>query len=418
MQLIEKFGKIDLKPLVLCGDVRFVEDFIKKYNDTLQLFAVASFYPEDIENQSFAEKYKIKTLYFDDGCFNDCRYIICSDFSSFFTYFTQSGKREYIDFVSSSLVDAWINEKSVVLMMGTELLRQVKRFLELSEKFLSNNSIVYFEDCNVKKQSAIDGLDKWVEYLHVARWADYYYYSSSEKKGYSNRILNEKMLKRECETYSLADHGFRGFFPQFDEDRNVFSDYFYREYDRADINYNIIIGNKTDRVLETLCRQGLSEAAICRTVLEQDCISRYEVSQKLDAELTRIEQCEKTDSIKLYDFLINHLNNNLCRNLEEWNEPVVSYFANAILGIMGYDELTLDNATLQTIIDCSSGYEALIYHSVQDKMMIPIKDKYKVVTFYDSWIMDEEEYIHYVVRQMILARNLKEITGFVKADMG
>ncbi|MBO4981792.1 MAG: hypothetical protein J6C84_07855 [Lachnospiraceae bacterium] len=411
MKLNTVCGNIIEREIVLYGDSEEIGNFLERYQSVLKIKAVITDHKKEVKLQSYMVA-GVKTILVEDMVFEEELIIVCdrTRFGTLLRRLKHLGKVEYRDFISQELVEALVYQKDLLVCMGTQLLGQVCALLEQGSQAPDKYSILYYIESDIWEQY----MNRLQEYMHVCRWCDVYVYSSCEKERFPFKILGKNALSPQCRVITVSDHGFGGYFPQIIRNRDIFSDFMLRERERLDLNYETFAFSRVDKEIERFCKEKRSVEDIVAQVLDTDFYSREEVKKYFDLEVKRLKTMEASDDIRLGDFIQAHQKECLCRNLNEWNEPVVSYVTDELLERLGLPGVSLNKVERQNLIEQNSGSEILIYPSVQKALGLEeelTNKKYRVTTYYHVRYMLKEEYVRFLAEYLYRAMDLMQLMG-------
>ncbi len=416
MNINEICGNIKEREIVLYGEQEEIYCFIERYQYVLNIKAVMTEHKKEVKLQAYAD-FGIKTILVENMILNTELIVICDKvkFGTLVKRLEGVGKTEYEGFISHELVDALIEKKSLMICMGTQLLEQVSRFFDYCPELKEKYSVIYYPENDIWERHT----NRMPEYLHVCRWCDVYVHSSCEKERFSLKVFGKNELKSNCRIITVADYGFAGYFPQIIRDREDYSDFFLRQRERFDFSYETIAFARTDKEIEELCRKNEDVNKITEKLMKNNYFSAQSVSDYFVDELRRFSQLEKMDDIKLGDFIGQHKEEILCRNLNEWNEPVVSFVTEKVLQILGLPKLSIGIADRKKLIEENSGSEIPVYPSVKAALNLRgIENKqYRIVTYQSVKYMSEEEYIRFAVEYLYKAMELIQIMGIEEENV-
>jgi len=201
-----------------------------------------------------------------------------------------------------------------------------------------------------------------------------------------------------------------------DGNRDVLSNYMFREHERLEMSYEILAFSRVDHELEMRCQNREEKEQIIRRLLDDDFYSKEFVNEYFSMELERFRELEVNDDICLGDFISQNYKKSLCRNLNEWNEPIVTYVTEQLLGCLNLKSIKVDKNIVQDVIEDQSGSEIPIYPSVIKHLELyeQTAKKYKVTTYYKTRYMDLEEYMEFLVDYICKANELIEYAGMNK----
>lgn len=411
-KIIKRCGNIQKRSIILYGEYEEIKYVINRYNELLNIKIVATDYKDDVKKQPY-DSWGINCVLFEDVQYDEELIIICDKkkFGVHKRYLWHRGLEEYKDYISAELIDSLLYQKKLFLFMGTHLIRQVYQLLEESKHISEKYSIVYYSEKELKEAY----MNRFQEYMHMARCCDVYVRSSCQEKQYYLKILNSAQLSKDCKIITISDYGFGGYFPQIINDRDVISNYLLRGRERLDMSYETLALSRVDKEMEELCNEGILVADIVKKLMNKSYFEKTYILNYFRDEIQRIKLLEIDDDIRLGNFIELHAKECLCRNLNEWNEPVVTYVAKELCHILGLsDDLPMDQEEREKMIEEGSGSELLIYPCVAAALDLneTIQNKkYKVVTYYDVKYMSTEEYIQYLATYLCKAIDLLRYTG-------
>lgn len=411
MKLVESLGDIHKREIYIYGDTEETEEFIKDYNNMLCIKKVITDHKNEVILQQYKD-YGIETALMDNIIFKEELIVICDsvNFDGDAKRLRHLGKKEYADYVSKELIDCLLYGKKLMVCMGTQMIHQTLLLLKEHIELQKNYHIVFFQEDTISEPY----MNRLQEYIHVCRVCDVYIHSSCEKEKFSYKVRGKKTLKFDCKIISIADYGFAGYFPQYDRNRDIYSDFLLRERERVQPNYETIAFGRKEQELEAKCLQKQKAEDIANDLLREEYFSRDFVLQNFEKEIKRFKELEKSDSIKLGNFIANNCHRCLCKNLNEWSEPVISYIAEAILKELDMPDLKIPVEDRQKIIEQETGSEFLIYPSVQVALQLreQLKNKkYRVTTYYKVRYLKEREYLTFLAEYCLAAIDLVEHMG-------
>lgn len=410
MNLSQICGDIKKREIVLYGNGDEIKKFLDKYVSVLKIKCVITDYKEEVKIQEY-EKWGVATCLLESSSLHEELIVICNhaDFEVLQKRLTHIGKKEYSEYISSGLIEALVYHKKLFVGMGTQLIEQMCLLLSHSKEIAETYSILYFAESEILEVFK----NRLQEYKHVCRFCDVYVRSACEKQQFEQKIVKENILQPQCKVITVADYGFSGYFPQVEKKRDRISDYLLRERDRLDMSYETLAFSRTDYEILKLCEVGLGIEEIVSQLLNEDYYTYEEVNNNFVKEVQRFKEKEKDDDIKLGDFIESHKKQCLCRNLNEWNEPLISYVVQKVVEILELPDLSLAVAERERLIEENSGGEILIYPSVQKHLDLEECQKnneYRVKTYRNIRYMSTEAYMHYLVTYTCKAKELMQYT--------
>ena len=226
MNIRELCGNITEREIWLYGDQEVVKVFLEKYIHVLKIQGVITDYVDEVRIQPYTE-WGIQARMTEEVPFLKGQLIVVCHRNRFRTLrwrLLYMGRREYEDFISSSLIDSLLYNKQLLVCMGTQLMSQICMVLERSREITGKYSIVYYAESNLMEPYR----DQSQEYIHAARCCDVHIRSDCEKDRYELKKLSNGILSDTCKQIVVADYGFFGYFPQIERDRDRISDYLLR----------------------------------------------------------------------------------------------------------------------------------------------------------------------------------------------
>ena len=131
-------------------------------------------------------------------------------------------------------------------------------------------------------------------------------------------------------------------------------------------------------------------------------------------EIRQFEQMENNTDIRLAGYIREQHTECLCRNLNEWNEPVIFYVYKAILEILNIHSTTIVKDKRILILENNSGSELPIYPSVQKALGLSEtlrNKKYRIVTYNNIEYMTLDKYLYFLTDYLYKAIDFVEFTG-------
>lgn len=415
MNMKDLCGDIRKREIWLYGNQKQIHAVLHKYSEVLNIKGVVTEYRDEVKLQPYA-KWDIQTEMMESATITADQLIVVCDRGNFHTLrlrLLYLGKQEYRDFISSSLVDCLLYGKQLVVCMGTHLISQVCTLLESNKMFSEKYCVVYYDESNLMEPYA----NHLPECKHLAKCCDLYIRSECEKERYPIKVLGADTLAETCRVITVADYGFAGYFPQIEKNRDRISDYLLRAYIRLNMSYETVACAREDKELLKLCKEGKAEEDIVQTVGDLAFYSQESICAFFDNEVKRFKKLEKKADIKLGEFIEAHRGKLLCRNLNEWYEPVVSYVADEILKCLGLPALDMGIQDRERLLEDACGSDILVYPCVRMALGL-IEDteekKYRVVTYRSVKYMTWDEYVRYTVQHLYRAIDIMEFTGMDK----
>ncbi len=414
MNIRQRCGNIQQREISLYGDQNEIEIFLEKYSNVLNIQYVLTDHRDEVRLQSYV-KWDVKTVMMEQAELSENSLIVICSRNKFDTLkrrLCYMRKEEYKDFISQELVESLLHGKKLIICMGTQLLEQVYVLLTNSEYVCREYDIVYYPESNLREVYK----DRMVEYAHVSRYCDVYIRSACEKEQFPLKIIDTDIKNSDCKIITVADFGFGGYYPQIINNRDEISTYLLRGYARLPMSYETLAFSRTDKEIVNLCQQGVSEEDIVETLLNPKFYSNEAVQNYFHEQVERFRTLEKAADIRLGGYISQNKEEYLCRSLNEWNEPVISYVIERLSALIDLPELDMDQNRRIQLLEENSGSEILIYPSVQRALGLEelLKNKkYKVVTFYQSRHMIAEEYLRFMVEYLY---KVKDIVRFTHMD--
>ena len=411
MEISTVCGNIREREIVLYGCPEEITPFLESYRKELTIKYAVTDHKQEVKLQQYA-KWNVETGLLDNIVLEDELVIICGEeyFGLYIRRLLHLGKREYYDYISRDLAQSMIEEKKILICMGTQLIGQLCVLLQADCKITEDYYIVYFPESELREAYR----NRYLEYEHICRWCEIYIRSSCEKTNFYRKLLRKDVFQPHCRMITVADYGFGGYFPQVERNRDKYSDYLIRERDRLRMSYETLFLSRTDQIMENCCLKGDDIDAIVKRITEGHCFSADYVLDYFKQEIERFRSLEVHDDIQLSDFIEQHREENLCRNLNEWNEQIVLYVAGEILKRIGLEGLTFDVEESRHLLEEASGTELLIYPEVREAlgMSESLKDKkYRLTTYYSVKYLNMAEYVEYIATQMYKAMDIMQFTG-------
>lgn len=407
MDIMDIIGDIKKRKIVLYGDREEILVFIQKYGSKVYIKQVITDFPDEVKWQTYGE-WGIKTYLFDDVAFEDELIIICTHkrYNTFERRLLHSNRVEYRDFISQELVDGLLYGKKILVCMGTNRMKQIADTLPMIREVETQYSVVFFAENEMLKIYK----NRIQEYKHVCKLCDVYIRSSCEKSLYGLKICCEKDLKPGCRIITVSDYEFTAYYPQISNNRDTYSNYFFREHERLDMDYDTLAFSRQDYIIENLCKENDSEENIANEILREDFFQEEEILSYFNDKLTSFLEKEKDDDIKIGSFIKENYRKCLCRNIDEWSSPVIIYVIDKILKKIGFDNIILNEKIIQDKIEEQSGSEMLIYPSVSKYLELDLEDSkmYKIKTYYTTRYMNAYGYTRYHIKYLKKAMELTD----------
>lgn len=407
MNIRELCGNIRERKIMLYGTNDDVVSFLEKYHDRLNIQGVLVEHRDEYRIQPY-RKWNLDAIMFENADIaKEHLIVICcpGKFGSLSKRLGYMGREEYKDFVSMELVDTLLYGKKLMVCMGTHLMQQISNVLESSVPFKQQYSVICYRECELLHPY----MNRIIEYKHVGKYCDVYIRSACEKDKFMLKILDSELLNQECQVIKVADFGFGGYYPQLTNDRDCISRYLLRGHHRLPQSYEIWAMSRTDKEIVNLCKQGVEINAIQTKIMADNYFDSEYIETHFMHELERFKQLEEGLDITLSAYIESHKRKALCRNLNEWNEPLISYVIEKISERIALPDLELSKQQREDIIENCSGSEIFIYPCVKKVLGMEEdsdKKEYKVVTYYQERYMKLEEYVVYMITYLYKAIDL------------
>lgn len=400
------------KKMVLYGTPEENIIFLKKYGDALQICTAVTDLLDEVRLQPYAA-WGVETVMLGNAeGLEDCLFIICSidRFQMLQLRLQFLGKREYQDYISSELVETLLHGKKLMVCMGTQLLGQVSLLLQNDAEFCRHYDVLYFAESELLEPYR----NRRPEYFHVLRYCSVHVRSACEKERFSMKLPPDALFPPECVQITVADFGFGGYFPQVTRNRDRISDYLLRKYQREDMDYEVLAFSRTDVEIEKFWKKKVPEELALEQLLDESYFAEETVQRYFEEEMTRFAELEKTTDIGLNGLMANSGGMCLCRNLNEWREPMVSYVAACLLDKLHISGITMGKAEREKLLEENGGSEIPIYPSVQKALGLKAglrNKRYKMVLYYDVKYMTLEEALRFTIHYTYKAGELLAFTG-------
>ncbi|MCH5275692.1 MAG: hypothetical protein J1E65_07615 [Lachnospiraceae bacterium] len=389
-----------------------VKAFLDKYKTELKICGVITEYMDEVRVQPYKE-WNLQAELMNKNIFQEGQLIIVCHRNEFHVQrwrLLYLGFREYEDFISGSLIESLLYNKNLMLCMGTHLISQVCLLFQNCKEITGKYSIVYYAESDLMEPYR----NQYAEYVHVARYCDIYIRSDCEKESFRLKVLNSKAFTENCKVITIADYGFAGYFLQIERNRDRISDYLLRGYERLNMSYETVACAREDKEILKLCKEGKSEEDIVQTVGDMKFYSQECVNAYFDSEVERFKRLETNADIKLSGFIEANRGKLLCRNLNEWHEPVVSYVVDEILKRLELPSLNIGTQDRERLLEDFCGSDIPVYPCVKEALGLTEdieETKYRVVTYFGVRYMTWDEYVRYTVQYLRQAIDIMAFTG-------
>ena len=412
MDIKQVCGDIRRREILLYGEQEEIEAFLEKYIDELNIQYALTEYHDEVILQPYM-KWNLKTVMMEQAEISENQLIVICAKGTFGTLrrrLIYMKKKEYKEYICSELVDALLYDKKLIICMGTQMLEQVCLLLHSSENICRQYSILYYPESELM----MPYMNRMAEYSHVSRYCHIYIRSACEKERFLFKVADKNISNRECKIITVADFGFGGYYPQVINNRDAISNYLLRGHDRLPMDYETLALSRTDEEIVKLCNQNVPKEDIVERLLNPDYYQVEEAQHYFEKQLERFKALEVTTDIPLGDYIEKHKGEYLCRNLNEWSEPIISYVAEEIGKIINMPQLNISREQRITIIEENSGSEMIVYPSVQKALGLENafkNKKYKVVTYHQSRYMSMEEYLYFMIEYLYRAIDIINFAG-------
>ncbi|MGN0375530.1 MAG: WcbI family polysaccharide biosynthesis putative acetyltransferase [Butyrivibrio sp.] len=400
------------KNIILFGVNDEAIEFYQKFHDIIHIDYCVTSYSENVILQPMKE-YGVDTILYDNMQITDEDYIVICDsqyFQSLERRLQTDGIEEYKQYISSKLARGILEEKKLVMIMGSECLRLLARALETLNDIMDNFFCIYYAESELLKPYK----NRMAEYQHVAKYSNIYILSICDKAMYKAKVIPQTFFDEECLRISISDYTFKGYYPQISTSRDEYSSFLFRERERFDIPYYTLMLAKEDCNLRDFVYNNVPVDEIVERVSQTEFYSENQVQHHFTEELNKIRQSDAIADIKLAKFIDQYCRHKVgYRNLDEWNVIILRYVLRQVLNKMGLEEVEIEEAQLEDIVRENSGSELPVYPSVLHHLGIDGYDdkKYKVVNYYQTRYMNFREYIKCCAECMYQIKELREFLG-------
>lgn len=318
------------------GEVEHVVPILEKFINIIPIKKLITVYKDEVKLQSL-QKYGIESVLFNVNQMADnLFYIICSkdnEFSTIEKLLLYSNCNAYEDYISARLLDSLIENKKVIVCMGTQMLEQVSVLLNHCPQVNKEYSIIYYPE-----REFWQGIN--AEYIHISQCADISIQSACNGVNFQKKKLSGNAFSEKCKLITIADYGFWGYYPQIFRDAETLNPNLMRVHERVDVDYETLVCARIDMEIQKKCEKVkfLNESeieSITKELLREDYYDADEIRNLYDEEIARWHNLEENDDIKLSAFLEQNKGNAfICKNLHVWGEPVITYIANQIINML------------------------------------------------------------------------------------
>ena len=409
------YKEIAKKEIVLYGTPEENIAFLEKYSGVFRIRTAVTDLMDEVRLQPYAE-WGVETVMLGNAEGTEGKLIvICSEggFKVFQLRLQFLGKEEYTDYISCALIEHLLYGKELMVCMGTQLLGQVCLLLQNDTAFSDRYSLLYFGESDVLEPYK----NRRPEYFHVLHYCSVHVRSACEKERFPMKLPGTAVLPPGCRQITVADYGFGGYFPQVIRNRDRINDYLLRGYWREKMDYETLAFSRMDGEIEKFCKEKVSADAMLERLLDENYFSKEKVQQYFAEETARFTELEKKADIRLSSFIETHKEQYLCRNLNEWQEPMISYVTNCLLAKLNMPELSMEITKREKLLEENGGSEIPVYPSVQKALGLESalrNKKYKMVMYYEVRYMTLEEALRFTIDYMYKAGELLEFTGMDK----
>lgn len=409
----QKIGKeLRNKNIFLFGVQEETINFYKNYNEMLHIKYCVTSYIENVKLQPLKE-YGLETKLYDDIELTKDDLLIICDYECYQPIerrLKNEGIIEYSGFISSKLAEGILEEKKIAVLMGSEFIGQLAMGLQMLPEIQENCFCVFYPENELLKAYK----NRMAEYMHIARVCDIYIVSVCDKNMYSAKVLSPEFLQKNCIKVRISDYTFNGYFPQIKNDRDVHSDFLFRERKRLPISYNTLFLAREDMNLRRYIDNNVAVEEILSRVSSPDFYTKEQVECHFKEALGKLKRSDEAADIPLAKFV-----ENCCvgmvgyRNLDEWNANVLIYVMKKVCKKIGIELKRFNEHQFVDLIEKTSGSELPVYPSVLKHLNIENYNdkKYKVVSYYQVRYLNFEEYIRFCVMCMYQIKELDEFLG-------
>lgn len=411
--------KINSKKTEIClfGEIDEVLPVVEKIYNYYEKITYLTVYGEEVRLQSL-NKFGISSVLYNINDANSYGFVIvCAKYN--FRVLTDllkcANMKQYVDYVSCLVLDAYINNKKLLVCMGDEMIEQINRGLTIHNGFKKTYSSVYFPFREFWR-------DVRAEYIHVSRLSDVHIEFVTINSNYKIFCLPYGVLNNDCISLKIPNFNFKGLFPQIYHDVEIYNPLFFRLCDRDDVvDYETVFSSKIDLFAEYLCEEftEYSEENISRItekLLDKDLVSTDIIKQWYSHERDRCrELCviNKIDDklISMIEYSIEKFNVN--PNAFELSLEVIIKLIRYVFDKIGFDNENILVSEVEESLSEMCGTEYPIYPCVQKAFGLEnvlADKKYKVVTFKGVKYLDITEYADYIVRYTLKAQDLLKYT--------
>lgn len=402
--------KLKNKNIILFGVNEETVEFYTKFYTKLHIKFCVTSYSENVTLQPMKE-YGIETFLYDDVIFTEEDYLVICD-SNYFQPLERrlqtDGLVEYEQYVSAKLAESILTQKEIMVLMGSLVIKQLKMALinipEIDEQY----ACFYYSEAALLKPYA----NKIAEYTHIARFSDIYIVSVCDKNMYKAKVLTSEKFFKPCQCISISDYTFNGYYPQVCANRDMYSQFLFRERKRMEIPYSHLVLAREDANLRKMVYNNVPVDEIVEKISSDTFYSQEQVVSHFENALDVIRKADETADIKLAGFVDKNCRKEVgyC-SIDEWNGNVLNYVLERVLEKIGFQQVKADKKVMQELIE--TGTELPIYPSVRKHLGIEEyqKKQYKVVSFYQIRYMEFEEYIRYCANAMYQIKELQEFLG-------
>lgn len=408
-------GEIAKKEIVLYGTPEENIGFLEKYSGVFQIRTAVTDLLDEVRLQPYAD-WEVETVMLGNAEGTEGKLIvICSEdkFEMLQLRMRFLGKQEYTDYISCALIEHLFYGKELIVCMGTQLLGQMCLLLQNDEAFCDRYSILYFGESDVLEPYR----NRRPEYFHVLHYCSVHVRSACEKERFSMKLPSAVVFPPGCRQITVADYGFGGYFPQVIRDRDKINDYLLRGYWRKKMDYETLAFSRMDGEIEKFCKEKMAADAILERLLDENYFPGEKVQRYFAEETARFAELEKKADLKLSPFIEANQEQYLCRNLNEWQEPMLSYVTNCLLAKLDMPELSMEKTKREKLLEENGGSEIPVYPSVQKALGLEdaLRNKqYKMVLYYEVRYMSLEEALRFTIDYMYKSGEVLEFTGMAE----
>lgn len=359
--------------VALIGSPEAIAKYYKNAKHNVDRFLV--FERESLESECLFSVQDIKTEMFGEDEIGKYYYVLCPGQNVTFDKMYRALENDRLcnieHFVGMDIASAAMQEKRIICLLGTAFVKQISTVLstipEINDKYI----LLYFPFTEIMRRY----IDRYIECKLCIEVSDVLIVSNAMDVNYLNSLLE---VSNKC--IKITDMYFRGYFPQYSEDRKVFSKYMYRERKRTKLNYSTYFFAKHDENILRYCLENLDDDEIIRKIEALDYYDTAEIDRLYDSELLKIKEIDKDSDIKLAKLIES---NKKCYpiNPEEWSNATVLEVLKQILAMLDI-KCTYDEEVMDTYIENEKGSTLPIYPCIKKKYRLEQDDEHLVALSY------------------------------------